>query len=182
VTNTPPKASSVPRPLLTAQARQFVTSTCRLMHFLFERTQRGAQPLLCHVPVDYLLGFTCRCLTLSASRSPGGRVAAMPASTALASGDVSMSVIDPCACSPGWAPPVRSGSVARYRKVVTLTHASPDTWYTLPPVQPNDEPTSTAASNLGGPLVFGQVGRLEPRCGAGSTEVSRNNLSLVEFP
>jgi hypothetical protein len=67
-------------------------------------------------------------------------------------------------------------------KVVTLTHASPDTWYTLPPVQPHDEPTSTAASNLGGPLVFGQVGRLEPRRGAGSTEVSRNNLSLVEFP
>jgi hypothetical protein len=32
-------------------------------------------------------------------------------------------------------------------KVITLTHASPDTWYTLPPVQP-DEQKPTAAYNL----------------------------------
>jgi hypothetical protein len=43
-------------------------------------------------------------------------------------------------------------------EVITLTHASPDTWYTLPPVQPNDEPTSTAASDFVD-QVFGQVGR-----------------------
>jgi hypothetical protein len=50
-------------------------------------------------------------------------------------------------------------------KVVTLSHASPDTWHTLPPVQPNDLRTTTA-------LLFAQ---LEPRC------PSRNSLSLVEF-
>jgi hypothetical protein len=27
-------------------------------------------------------------------------------------------------------------------KVMTLTHASPDTWHTLPPIQANDWPTS----------------------------------------
>jgi hypothetical protein len=27
-------------------------------------------------------------------------------------------------------------------EVITLSHASPDTWHTLPPVQPNDWPTS----------------------------------------
>jgi hypothetical protein len=63
-------------------------------------------------------------------------------------------------------------------EVITMTHASPDTWHTLPPVQPNDEPTSTAASNFEATLVFGQV---EPRCGAGSTDASRNSLSLVEL-
>ena len=31
-------------------------------------------------------------------------------------------------------------------EVATLSHASPDTWHTLPPVQPYDESTSTAAS------------------------------------
>jgi hypothetical protein len=30
-------------------------------------------------------------------------------------------------------------------EVITLTHASPDSWYTLPPVQPNYEATSTVA-------------------------------------
>ena len=61
-------------------------------------------------------------------------------------------------------------------EVITLTHASPDTWNTLPPVQPNDEPTSTATSAFGAQLVFGQVGRVKPRCG-----LSRNSLSLVEL-
>ena len=27
-------------------------------------------------------------------------------------------------------------------KVISLTHASPDTWHTLPPIQANDWPTS----------------------------------------
>ena len=31
-------------------------------------------------------------------------------------------------------------------EVAILTHASPETWPTLPPVHPNDDPTSTAAS------------------------------------
>src|SRR4029450_3785239 len=61
---------------------------------------------------------------------------------------------------------------------ITLTHATPDTWHTLLPVQPNDMPTLTAASAFGDP-VFGQVSRLQPKCG--STDVSRNGLSLVEF-
>ena len=59
-------------------------------------------------------------------------------------------------------------------KVINLTHASPDSWHTLPPVQPNDEPTSPVASTLGNALVFGQVGRLQLKCGSTS-------LSLVEF-
>jgi hypothetical protein len=58
-------------------------------------------------------------------------------------------------------------------KVITLTHASPDTCHTLPPVQPNDEPTSIAASNFA--LVFEQV---EPRCGVGSTDEYRNSPLL----
>jgi hypothetical protein len=65
-------------------------------------------------------------------------------------------------------------------EVITLTHASPDTWYTLPPVQPNDEPTSIVAT-FGDP-VFAQVDRLQQsQCGAGSTDVSRDSLSLVRF-
>jgi hypothetical protein len=41
-------------------------------------------------------------------------------------------------------------------KVISLTHASPDTWHTLQPVQPYDESTSTATSDFGAPSVFGQ--------------------------
>jgi len=41
-------------------------------------------------------------------------------------------------------------------EVITLTHASPATWHTLPPVQSDDESTSTAASDFGAPSVFGQ--------------------------
>ena len=51
-------------------------------------------------------------------------------------------------------------------KVTTLSHASPDTWHTLPPVQPNDEPTPTATSEFGLPLVFG-LGRVQLRCDGG---------------
>jgi hypothetical protein len=46
--------------------------------------------------------------------------------------------------------------------MATLSHASPDTWHTIPPVQPNDVRTATAS-------LFG----LEPRC------LSRNSLSVV---
>jgi hypothetical protein len=49
----------------------------------------------------------------------------------------------------------RHSAIVDMPEVTTLTHASPDTWYTLPPVQPNDEPTSTAASDFGPSLVFG---------------------------
>jgi hypothetical protein len=62
-------------------------------------------------------------------------------------------------------------------EVATLAHACPDTWHTLPPVQPMDVPTSTVASE--NPLISGQVGRLQPRCD--SIDVPRNSLSLVRF-
>jgi hypothetical protein len=38
-------------------------STCRLVDFLFDRAERGAQPLLGHVPVHNLLRLTCGGLT-----------------------------------------------------------------------------------------------------------------------
>jgi hypothetical protein len=59
----------------------------------------------------------------------------------------------------------RHAAIVDMPAVATLSHASPDTWHTLPPVQPNDLRTTTA-------LLFAQ---LEPRC------PSRNSLSLVEF-
>jgi hypothetical protein len=63
-------------------------------------------------------------------------------------------------------------------EVATLSHASPDTWHTLPPVHPNDKPASTAASDFGVPSVFAQAG-LEPRCD--SSGLPRNSLSLVKL-
>jgi len=48
-------------------------------------------------------------------------------------------------------------------EVITLTHATPDTWYTLPPVQQVPEVTRQlihAACHSAPPLVFAQVGRL----------------------
>jgi hypothetical protein len=59
----------------------------------------------------------------------------------------------------------RHAAIVDMPAVATLSHASPDTWHTLPPVQPNDLRTITAS-------LFAQ---LEPRC------PSRNSLSLVEF-
>jgi hypothetical protein len=76
----------------------------------------------------------------------------------------------------------RHAAIVDMPEVITLSHASPDTWHTLPPVQPNDEPTSTEASNLRAPFVLGQVGRLELRCSAEPTDLSRTSFSLVEFP
>jgi hypothetical protein len=76
----------------------------------------------------------------------------------------------------------RHSAIVDMPEVATLSHASPDTWYMLLPIQRNDEPTSTVASNLRAPFVFGQVGRREPRCSAELTDVSRNSLSLLEFP
>ena len=64
-------------------------------------------------------------------------------------------------------------------KVITMSHATPDTWHTLLPVQPNDEPISTAAYDFGAPSVFGQGGPLEPSCD--SIDLPRNSLSLVEL-
>jgi hypothetical protein len=46
-------------------------------------------------------------------------------------------------------------------EVITLAHATPDTWHTLPPVQ--SEATGQliyAACDSAPPLVFAQVGRL----------------------
>jgi hypothetical protein len=59
-------------------------------------------------------------------------------------------------------------------EVATLTHASPDTWHTLPPVQPNDVRTTTG-------LLFAQVAPVEPTCDASPGYQSRNSLSFVEF-
>jgi hypothetical protein len=73
----------------------------------------------------------------------------------------------------------RHAAIVDMPKVITLTHASPDTWHTLPPVKRNDEPTSTVTSAFGAHLVLGQVGRLQPRCD--SNDVPRNSLSLARF-
>ena len=74
----------------------------------------------------------------------------------------------------------RHAAIVDMPKVITMSHATPDTWHTLLPVQPNDEPTSTVAT-FGNP-VFAQVDRLQQsQCGAGSTDVSRDSLSLVRF-
>src|SRR4029450_13311538 len=81
-------------------------------------------------------------------------------------------------CGVAFADASHHAAIVDMPKVITLSHATPDTWHTLLPVQPNDEPTLTAASAFGDP-VFGQVSRLQPKCG--STDVSRNGLSLVEF-
>jgi hypothetical protein len=48
-------------------------------------------------------------------------------------------------------------------EVITLTHATPDTWHALPPVQNVPEATGRliyAARHSGVPLVFAQVGSL----------------------
>jgi hypothetical protein len=82
-------------------------------------------------------------------------------------------------CGVASANDTRHSAIVDMPEVTTLTHASPDTWYTLPPVHPNDELTSTAASDFGAPSVFGQVGPLELRCD--STDLPRNSLSLVEL-
>jgi hypothetical protein len=84
-------------------------------------------------------------------------------------------------CGVAFADASHHAAIVDMPKVITLSHASPDTWHTLPPVQPNDAPTRTASSKFGTPLVLGQVGRLQLRCDAHSTDVSRNSLSVVEF-
>src|SRR5262249_31610468 len=85
-------------------------------------------------------------------------------------------------CGIALASQAQHSAIADMPKVLTLTPAWPDSWHPLPPVQPNDEPTSTEASNLRAPFVLGQVGRLKLRCSAEPTDLSRTNLSLVEFP
>jgi hypothetical protein len=72
----------------------------------------------------------------------------------------------------------RHSAIVDMPHVITLTHASPETWDTLPPVQPNEGPTLT---DTGVPLVFGRVGRVEQRCDVDPADQSRNSLSLVEF-
>ena len=65
----------------------------------------------------------------------------------------------------------RHAAIVDMPEVATLSHASPDTWHTLPPVQPDDVRTTKA-------LLFAQVRPVEPRCGASRGDRSRN---LVEF-
>jgi hypothetical protein len=85
------------------------------------------------------------------------------------------------ACGIASASEVQHAAIVDMPKVITLNHASPDSWYTLPAVQP-DAHKPTAAYNLREPLVFRQLGRLELTCSAESTYTSRNRLSLVKFP
>jgi hypothetical protein len=65
--------------------------------------------------------------------------------------EATMKAIPLALCLAGFVYGVAIASESRHSvivdmpKVTTLTHASPDTWHTLPPVQPNYEPTSTVA-------------------------------------
>jgi hypothetical protein len=68
-------------------------------------------------------------------------------------------------CGGAVASESRHSVVVDTPEVITLTHATPDTWHTLPPVQPYGVPEETgrliyAACDYGVPLVFAQVGRL----------------------
>jgi hypothetical protein len=65
----------------------------------------------------------------------------------------------------------RHSAIVDMPEVATLSHASPDTWHTLPPVQP-DVRAITAS-------LFAQVGPVEPTCDA-SSEL-RNTLSIVKL-
>jgi len=75
------------------------------------------------------------------------------------------------ACGVASADESRHSAIVDMPEVATLSHASPDTWHTLPPVQP-DVRAITAS-------LFAQVGPVEPTCDA-STEL-RNTLSLVKL-
>ena len=68
----------------------------------------------------------------------------------------------------------RHAAIVDMPAVATLSHASPDSWHTLPPVQPNGVRTPKA-------LLFAQVDPVEPRCNADPGDQSRNSISLVEF-
>ena len=65
----------------------------------------------------------------------------------------------------------RHAAIVDMPEVATLSHASPDTWHTLPQVQPNDVRTTKA-------LLLAQV---EAKCDASPGHQYRNSLSLVEF-
>jgi len=67
----------------------------------------------------------------------------------------------------------RHAAVVDMPEVATLTHATPDTWHTLPPIPSKDVPTTTAA------LLFAQVGPVKLTCEA--SDQTRNSISLVEF-
>jgi hypothetical protein len=66
------------------------------------------------------------------------------------------------ACGIAPASETQHSAIVDMPQVATLSHASPDTWHTLPPVQPKGVNTTTAS-------LFG----LESRC------PSRNSLSVV---
>jgi hypothetical protein len=69
------------------------------------------------------------------------------------------------ACSTAPVSESQHSAIVDMPQVATLSHASPDTWHTLPPVPPKDVHATTA-------LMFAQ---LEATC------PSRNSLSVVEF-
>jgi hypothetical protein len=66
-------------------------------------------------------------------------------------------------CGGAVATESRHSVVVDTPEFITLTHATPDTWHTLPPVKNVPEATGRliyAACDPGPPLVFAQVGRL----------------------
>jgi len=68
------------------------------------------------------------------------------------------------ACGVASANEAQHSAIVDMPEVATLSHASPDTWDTLPPVQPNDRRASKADAStqqhrhgLGTELAFGGV-------------------------
>jgi hypothetical protein len=59
------------------------------------------------------------------------------------------------ACGIALANEPRHSAIVDMPEVATLSRASPETWHTLPPVQPNDVPGTTAT------LLIAQVGPVE---------------------
>jgi len=76
------------------------------------------------------------------------------------------------ACGPALASETQHSAIVDMPKVATLSHASPDTWHTLPAVQPNDLRTTTT-------LLFAQVQLIERRCDVSRRDQSRNSVSVV---
>ena len=72
----------------------------------------------------------------------------------------------------------RHSAIVDMPRVATLTHASPDTWHTLPPVHPNDEPPSSAQHPFSPQSLMDRLVLLN-RCD--SSDQLRNSLSLVEL-
>ena len=78
------------------------------------------------------------------------------------------------ACGTVSASETQHSAIVDMPKVATLNHASPNTWHTLPAVQPNDVRTTAT-------LLFAQAALVELTCDTIAGDQSRNSVSLVEF-